>query len=327
MVMRRRIEDIVTVITGASSGIGRATALAFAKKGGTVVVAARRETALEELALDCEAAGGHALAVPVDVTDTEAVEVLARRAIETFGRVDAWVNNAAVTLFGRFEETPIGDFRRVIETNLLGYVHGARAILPWFREQGNGILINVSSGVGKMPQPFASAYVISKYGIVALSDCLRQELWDVPGIHVVTVLPAAIDTPLFQQGANYMGRAAKPMGPIYDPEKVAQAIVSAALAPRREVVVGGNIRAAIVAQRIVPELFDRWAARLVEKKHFQERAIPPTSGNLFEPMPEYASVRGGWQRPSRESPLPWVALAGALGIGVGLRLAGTRRRP
>lgn len=149
--MRLGIENTVTVITGASSGIGRATALAFAAAGGTVVVAARREAALDELAQECETSGGKALAVPVDVTDGPAVEALARRAIETFGRLDTWINNAAVTLFGRFEETPIADFRRVIDTNLLSYVHGARAILPWFREQGRGVLINVSSGVGKSP--------------------------------------------------------------------------------------------------------------------------------------------------------------------------------
>lgn len=291
-----------------------------------MVVAARRKAALEELAQECEVAGGHALAVPVDVTDGQAVEALARRTIETFGRVDAWINNAAVTLFGRFEEIPAPDFRRVIDTNLLGYVHGARAILPRFREQGRGVLVNVSSGVGKIPQPFAAAYVISKYGIVALSDCLRQELWDAPDVHVVTVLPPATDTPLFQQGGNYMGRAAKPMGPIYDPEKVAEAIMSAVLAPRREVIVGANIRAAIVAQQLMPGLFDRWAARVVEKQHFQERSLPPTSGNLFEPMPEYASVRGGWKKPRQRPPVPWMALAGTLGLGVGFGLAALRRR-
>ncbi|CAI8760477.1 Short-subunit dehydrogenase [Methylocaldum szegediense] len=325
--MRGRIEDTVTVITGASSGIGRAAALAFVRAGGAVVVAARREEALEELALECEAAGGQALAVPVDVTDAQAVEALARRAVETFGRVDFWINNAAVSLFGRFEATPAADFRRVIETNLLGCVHGARAILPRFREQGDGVLVNVSSGVGKMPQPFANAYVISKHGIVALSDCLRQELWDMPDIHVVTVLPPATDTPLFQQAGNYMGRAAEPMWPVYDPETIARAIVSAALAPRREVIVGPNIRAAIVAWRIVPGLFDRLAARVVEAKHFQDRVVPPTSGNLFEPMPESASVHGGWKRPRQRPSIAWMALAGARGMGVGYGFAGRGRRP
>jgi NAD(P)-dependent dehydrogenase (short-subunit alcohol dehydrogenase family) len=260
-----------------------------------VVVAARRKAALEELALDCEAAGGHALAAPVDVTDEQAIETLARLAIEAFGRVDVWVNNAAVTLLGRFEETPASDFRQVIDTNLFGYVHGARAILPWFREQGQGVLVNVSSGVGKTAQPFASTYAISKAGIIALSDCLRQELRDAPDIHVVTVLPGSIDTPLFQQSGNYMGRAAKPMTPVYDPEKVAQVIISAALAPRREVIVGSSVRTALLFKQFVPGLFDRWAARIVERKHFQEHTFPPTSGNLFKPMPEHATVRGGWK--------------------------------
>lgn len=293
--MRRAIKDTVTVITGASSGIGRATALALAKQGGTMVVAARRKAALEELVLDCEAVGGHALAVPIDVTDEQAVEALARLTIETFGRVDTWVNNAAVTLFGRFGETPAPDFRRVIDTNLFGYVHGARAILPWFREQGRGVLINVSSEIGKTAQPFTSAYVISKAAIIALSDCLRQELREAPNIHVVTVLPGSIDTPLFQQGGNYMGHAAKPMAPVYDPEKVAQAIVSAALSPRREVRVGSSVRTALLFKQLAPGFFDRWAARVVERKHFQDRTVPPTTGNLFEPMSQHATIRGGWK--------------------------------
>ncbi len=324
--MRRRIEDMVIVITGASSGIGRATALALAKQGGNIVVTARRQKALDELAEDCKALGGHALAIPVDVTDESAVQALARQAIETFGRVDVWINNAAVTLFGRFEETPAEDFRRVIETNLFGYVHGARAILPWFREQGQGILVNVSSGVGKTGQPFSCAYAISKFGIIGLSDCLRQELSGTPGIHVVTVLPAAIDTPIFQQGGNYMGREATPMEPIYDPEVVAEAIIEAILAPRREVIVGGSVRAALVAKQLAPGLFDRWAARVVEKKHFAMRHTPPNSGNLFRPLPEYASVHGGWRRPKPKPSFLPLAFAGVLGLAAGIGFAEVMRR-
>lgn len=323
--MGQRIEDTVTVITGASSGIGRATALIFAKQGGTVLLVARREAALEALALECEAAGGHALALPADVTDPGALERVARQAVESCGRIDVWVNNAAVTLFGRFEETPLRDFRRVLETNLLGYVHGARAVLPWFREQGRGILINIASGVAKMPQPFTSAYVISKYGIVALSDCLRQELVDVPGIRVVTVLPGATNTPLFQQGANYMGWAARPLGPVADPERVARAILSAALAPEREVVIGAGVRAGIALERLAPALRDRWAARWVEQGHFEERPVAPSSGNLFQPMPEYARLRGDWAQPARQPGWPWMILGGVLGLCMGVALAGRGR--
>ncbi len=140
--MPRKVGDAVVVITGASSGIGRATALAFARRGATVVVAARREQALRGVATECEQLGGRALAVPTDVTDEAAVRSLARRAVESFGRVDVWVNNAAVGLFGRFEDTPLEAYRRVIETNLFGYIYGARAALPIFREQGSGVLIN-----------------------------------------------------------------------------------------------------------------------------------------------------------------------------------------
>ena len=128
--MAKKLKDLVVVITGASSGIGQATALEFAEQGASVVLAARREWALREVAIECERRGGQALHVPTDVTDEAAVHELARRALEHFGRIDVWVNNAAVGLFSRFEDAPIVDFRRVIETDLFGYVYGARAVLP-----------------------------------------------------------------------------------------------------------------------------------------------------------------------------------------------------
>src|SRR5205814_6243190 len=146
------------------------------------------------------------------------------------------VNTAAVTLFGRLEETPSEPYRRVIETNLFGYVHGSRAVLPYFREQGSGVLINVASVVGKLGQPYTSAYVASKFGIVGLSECLRQELRDAKDIHVCTILAPSTDTPLFQQAANYTGRAVKPLSPLHEPEEVAQTIVHCAERPQREVV-------------------------------------------------------------------------------------------
>jgi NAD(P)-dependent dehydrogenase (short-subunit alcohol dehydrogenase family) len=136
--MGRKLDGAVVVVTGASSGIGRATGLAFAERGAQVVVAARRVDALEELARECQAAGGQALAVPTDVTDEAAVTALARRAVERFGRIDIWVNNAGVYLLGSLEATPPEAFRQVLETNFFAYVHGARAVLPHFRNQGHG---------------------------------------------------------------------------------------------------------------------------------------------------------------------------------------------
>jgi NAD(P)-dependent dehydrogenase (short-subunit alcohol dehydrogenase family) len=296
--MPRKLQDSVVVITGASSGIGRATALEFARRGATVVLAARREQPLRELAVECEHLGGHALVVPVDVTDEAAVQTLARRATENFGRIDVWVNNAAVSLFARFEESPPDAYRRVIETNLWGYIYGARAVLPIFREQGSGVLINIASIVATVPQPYTSAYVIAKHAVRALGMSLRQELSldGAKDIHVCTVMPASIDTPLFQHAANYTGRTVKPMPPVYAAERVAKTIVGLAERPQREVMVGNAGRMLALMRTIAPGPAERMMARQVDKQHFyQDRPAEPTSGNLFEPMPQYTGASGGWQ--------------------------------
>ena len=316
--MPRKLRDAVVVITGASSGIGRATARAFAQRGATVVVAARREQALREVATECEQLGGRALAVPTDVTDEAAVQALARRAVESFGRVDVWVNNAAVTAFGRFEETPPEAYRRVIETNLFGYIYGARAALPIFREQGSGVLINNASIVANVPQPYASPYVISKHGVRALGMSLRQELAldGARDIHVCTVMPATIDTPFFQHAANYTGRAAKAMPPVYPAERVAETIVRFAERPGREAFVGNSGRLLNLQQTLAPGLGERLMATMVDKQHlYQDRPAPPTDGNLFEPMPQGTGVSGGWKADGGPAPARRAAAAG-LAAGV-----------
>ena len=326
--MPRKLPDAVVVITGASSGIGRAVALACARRGATVVVAARREQPLRELAGRCERLVGRALAVPTDVTDEAAVRQLAQRAIESFGRIDVWVNNAAVTLFGRFEETPPEAYRRVIETNLFGYVHGARAALPIFRDQGSGVLINVASVAGKVSQPYTSTYVLTKHAVRALGMSLRQELSldGVGDIHVCTVLPASIDTPLFQHAANYTGRAIKPMSPVYEAEQAARAIVRLAEHPSREVIVGKAGRMLSLVQMFAPGLAEGILARQVERDHFQDQPAPPTTGNLFEPLPQWTGVSGGWRQPDGGTPLRRAAAAG-LATGVPALAAWLWARP
>lgn len=156
--MTTRIEDAVVAITGASSGIGRAAALRFAAQGAKLVLVARRERALRALCDECRRRGGQAIAMAVDVADEAALGLLVERAVGTYGRIDAWINNAAVMMVGKFEDCPAEAYRRVIETNLFGYINGARAVLPQFRLQGRGTLINVASLGGRVGVPYQSAY-------------------------------------------------------------------------------------------------------------------------------------------------------------------------
>lgn len=325
--MGRSLENSVVVITGASSGIGRATARLFAEEGAMLVLAARRERALDEVANECEMRGARTLVIPTDVADEAAVQVLAQRAAETFGRIDIWVNNAAVTLFARFEEAPPEVYRKVLDTNFFGCVNGCRAVLPYFREQGSGVLVNLSSVVASAPEPFTSAYVASKAAIRAFSSCLRMELQlDGANIQVCTVMPASTDTPFFQQSANYTGRAVKALDPAYPPEDVAQAIVRLAEKPRAETIVGRLGRVRIAEHALAPRFYERTGARKVDSGHFQDRSSEPTEGNLFVPMPEYATVRGGWggstgngNRGGR------IALAGAAAVSLPLLFWAWRR--
>lgn len=293
-----RVRDSVVVITGASSGIGRATALAFARKGCSVVLAARREQALEAVRKECEGhRGTEALVVPTDVTDAGAVDDLARRATEHFGRIDVWVNAAAVTVFGPFQEVPLEDFRRVLDVNVMGYVHGARAALRVMREQDRGTLVNVSSVVGVVSQPYTHAYAMSKYAVRALSASLRQELMldKTKHIHVCTVLPATIDTPLFAHAANYTGRKPVAMPPVYSPERVARTIVDLVRVPRREVVVGPMGRSMVLESRVMPGLVERTMARQVDRAHLsREEPAPAGHGNLHVPAAGEGAAHGGW---------------------------------
>jgi NAD(P)-dependent dehydrogenase (short-subunit alcohol dehydrogenase family) len=291
--MARQIKDSVVVITGASSGIGRAAALLFAEQGANVVVAARNEHALNEVCEACENLGGRAICCPCDVSKEEDVQRLARKAIEEFGRIDTWVNNAAVTLFGRFEEVPPEAWRKVIETNLFGYVYGARAVLPHFRERGEGVIINISSVVGKAGIPYLSAYATSKFAIRGFAEALRMELRNT-NLKVCTIFPASIDTPLFQHAGNFSGQGVKPMPPVYRAEEVAAAILACARRPRPEMTVGLAGHAMKMQHAVSKRIYDRLMGRQAEKEHFQDRPAPHSEGNLYQPMEDWTSVSGNW---------------------------------
>ncbi len=283
------VPDRVVVLTGASSGIGRATALAFAATGAGLVLAARSARELAEVGNACRAAGGFAIAVPTDVSDAAQVEALGARARELFGRWDVWINNAGVGALGRFEDVPMADHAQVIATDLLGTIYGSHVALRLFREQGHGILINIASVVGEIPAPYYASYVAAKHGVVGLGAALRQEMSvsNASEIHVCTVLPMAIDTPFFEHAANYSGHEAQPLPPVYATDDVVQTLLRLVDKPEGEVIVGraGKAMAAMhaVAAGATEKLMGA-EAHLVQMGN--SPPAPPTAGSLHAPSGE-----------------------------------------
>jgi NAD(P)-dependent dehydrogenase (short-subunit alcohol dehydrogenase family) len=321
-------QDAVVVVTGASSGIGRATVEALAAQGATVAAVARREAPLEELAAGRpgdDDGRGRVLAMPADVTDPDAMDRVAADTVAATGKLDAWVNNAAVQQYGRFEDLPLEEWRRVVDVNLLGYVHGTRAALPWFREQGEGVLVNVASVLAKVPAPLQSAYVTSKYAIRGFTEALRQELRDADGIALCTVLPGPIDTPLFQHAANRTGHVVTPPQPVVDVDRVADAIVGAIASPRREIAVGVNTRLGLVGNRLAPGLTERLGAPAMEAAHLEEDHAPPTPGNVHEPVAGGTGTSGGWKPDRGGRSGRTAAVAAGVALAAGAAIASTRR--
>ncbi|CAN7618939.1 SDR family oxidoreductase [Phenylobacterium sp. LjRoot219] len=319
------------VVTGASSGIGRAAALAFARRGANLVLAARRADLLQDLAAECRALGADALAVPTDVTDCAAVEQLAQASEARFSRIDIWINNAGVGVFGRFHETDVALHRRTIEVNLLGAMHGAAAVTPRFVRQGFGTLINNISIGAWSPTPFAAAYTASKFGLRGFTASLRQELSDHRRIHVCGVFPAMIDTPGFAHGANTSGRSLDPGPLLYRPEDVAETFVSVARRPRAETPVGWPAAAGKIAYAVAPQLTERGINAAIRASLSQAKPAPPTSGAVLIPSAAGRAASGGWLQSKRlpSGRVLSAAVAGGLGVvAIGLtviKLAQRRR--
>jgi short-subunit dehydrogenase len=292
------VEEQVIVITGASSGIGLATAQAAAQRGAQVVLAARSIDTLERICDDIEAAGGEAMAVEVDVGSREDVERLAQTVIDRFGRIDTWVNNAGVAIYGRLEQVSEADSRRLFDTNFWGVVNGSLAALPHLRKQG-GALINVGSEVSDAVVPLQGMYSASKHAVKGFTDALRievEELDEAP-VSITLIQPTAVDTPYPQHAKNYMDREPKLPTPQIEPEKVADAILGAAEKAERDVRVGAMSVMNTIAAKVMPSAADKMSAKQADRQQYEEPPRNP-EGALWQPGGE-GMVHGSGGREQR----------------------------
>ena len=291
---QRPLGEQVVVITGASSGIGRETAELLASRGAAVVVAARNEDALNTLVTQIGASGGRAEAVVADVADPEQVERIGERAVARFGRIDSWVNNAAVSIYATVEQLEPAEMRRLIEVNLLGVMYGSRVALRLMKPQGSGTIINVGSALSDRAVPLQSAYSAAKHGIAGFSEALRLELErDDSGIGVVLIQPSSINTPFFSWARSKVGSQPQPIPPVYEPSVVAEAIAHAAEHGGRSIVVGGAGKLLTLGQWLSPSLVDRYLLQ-GDRGAATQVTDQPDDGrdNLFEPSTGPGRSRG-----------------------------------
>ncbi|MFP5322371.1 MAG: SDR family oxidoreductase [Acidimicrobiia bacterium] len=316
--LRRPFVDLdgaVVVLTGASSGIGRATAQRLASRGARLVLAARGEPALEDTAQECRDLGAEVLAVATDVSVHEQVSELRRRAVDRFGRIDAWISNAGVMAYGQFAEVPLEAHRKVIETNLLGPMYGAVEAIQCFHEQeGKGVIVNVASLYAEMTSPIVSSYVTSKFGLLGFSRALRRDTYGHDDIAVCCVLPGSIDTPIFRHAANYYGKQTRGIPPVSSPERVARAIAGCMERPRKEVRIGFVSRFFALGETVAPPIYDRLVGPAFRLLGFRDEDVPAHDGNVFEPSPDWKRVDGGWRNTTarRAAAVGAVAAAGVV---------------
>ena len=245
------------VVFGASSGIGRVTALEMGKKGAKVVLAARRKAELEAVAALITAEGGQALVTPADTAEFDQVKNVADQAVRQFGGIDTWAHVAGAGLYGRFWDLPPEDFARSVQINLMGQVYGAMAALPPLRQRGSGALIHVSSVESEIGAPYQSAYAAAKHGMKGFIDVLRMEVeHEGLPVSVTNIKPSSIDTPFFKSARTYLGVEPKAIPPVYPPERVARAILEAAETPAGDVIVGEAGHAAVWSKRLMPGIAD-----------------------------------------------------------------------
>jgi NAD(P)-dependent dehydrogenase (short-subunit alcohol dehydrogenase family) len=284
------------LITGASSGIGRATAGELAGRGAQLVLVARGRESLDDVAEEARAAGAAAAVVcPADVLDEDAFRAAVETAVDRFGRLDAVIHAAQVMAYGTVEELPREVFERVVETAVHGTASVARVVLPLFREQRAGHLVVVNSLLGNVAAPRMGSYVAAKWGQLGLVRVLQQEVRDAPGVSVSAVQPGGVDTPIYFQGASWAGSTGRPPPPVYSPFRVARVVLSTLDRPRRVVQAGLFNPLLTAGFRLLPGVYDRLVGPLLQRMALADDDVPPTEGNVFESRPAGNATEGRWR--------------------------------
>jgi NAD(P)-dependent dehydrogenase (short-subunit alcohol dehydrogenase family) len=328
------LDEQVIVITGASSGIGLVTAREAARRGACVVLAARNARALEEAAVGIRSAGGRAAIAVADVSDAAQVDAIAECAVRQFGRIDTWVNNAAVSMYGRITDVSIEDMRRQMDVNYWGQVYGSRVAVRHLRDRG-GALINVGSALSDRAIPLQGGYCAAKHALKAFTDTLRMEIEEAGlPVAVTLVKPASVDTPFFEKARTYLGVEPQPVPPVYAPEVVSEVILHAAEHPLRELIAGGS-GAKLSAARFAPRLADLYMERWTFAPQSTDQPVNGRADNLYDAVTDDGGERGRtWPGRKRETSVytkaalhPHVAAlaaAGVAGLFAGVMVAAKR---
>lgn len=315
----------VVVITGASAGVGRAAAHAFAREGARIGLLARGQKGLEEAAREVGAYGGKPLVLPTDVASADLVDAAAEKVENELGPIDIWVNAAMATVFSNFWEIAPEDYRRATEVTYLGFVHGTMAALKRMLPRDSGTIVQVGSALAYRAIPLQSAYCGAKFAIRGFTDSLRTELLHMKSrIHITMVQMPALNTPQFRWCKTNLSQSPRPVPPVFQPEVAAEAIVWAAAHKKREVAVGLPSLGAIWLNKFLPGVLDRYLARTgYESQQAGEAVAPDRRDNLYSPVPEKSGTRGDFGEEAHAiSPefwavknQLWLALAGILAAG------------
>ncbi|HEU5284923.1 MAG TPA: SDR family oxidoreductase [Sphingomicrobium sp.] len=324
----------VAVITGASAGIGRATAREFARRGCRVALLARGRDGLDAAAGDVEELGGKALVVPTDVADAAQVERAADRVVAEFGRIDVWVNNAFAGIFSRFMDMSLEEFRRVTDVTFFGQVHGTRAALKHMLPRDCGTIVLVGSALAYRGIPLQSAYCAAKHAVQGFQDSVRSELLAMDShVHLTMVQLPGVNTPQFDWIRAHVRGRPKPVGAVYQPEVAALAIWKAAHSTRKQWLVGAPAYQAVLGDKLMSPLLDRYlAGTAVEGQQDDQPVEPGRKDNLFEPVPGDHGAHGRFDEGARtRSPLLWASqhrawLAAGAAIALGTTILTGRNK-